>query len=479
MTAATRESPTAHGARGPHRLVVGLGASGISALRYLARLGDALTVTDSRAAPAGIDALRAEFPQVEFRLGGFTAPEPLSQFREAVVSPGVSLDEPFVQALLAAGVPVIGDIELFARAIAGHACRVVGITGSNGKSTVTTLVGEMAHAAGLRVKVGGNLGTPALDLLADDTELYVLELSSFQLETTHSLACSAAAYLNLSEDHLDRHGTMQAYGTIKSRIFRGCGVAVVNRDDPATREGAEQARSCVSFGLHDPGAANERSYTLRRPQTLRPELAPVEAALAVVEPVRDPDHPRGVTPLLAMRALRIQGLHNVANALAALALADALGLQREASLRALSEFGGLPHRCQFVAERGGVTWLNDSKGTNVGSTLAALQGLDAPIVWLGGGQGKGQDFRPLARPLAEKGRAALLFGQDAEAIEQAIYGALPVYREPDMAQALARARTLAQPGDRVLLSPACASLDQFRNYVERGERFSAWVREHA
>ena len=444
--------------QGQRILVVGLGASGTSALRYLSRAGATVTVTDSRAAPAGIDALRAEFPDVAFHLGAFDAPRPLSQFAEAVVSPGIALDEPFAKALVAAQVPVVGDVELFAR---DARAPVVGITGSNGKSTVTTLVGEMARAAGLRVKVGGNLGTPALDLLADDVQLYVLELSSFQLETTRSLACAAAAFLNLSEDHLDRHGTMAVYGEIKSRIFRRCDVAVVNRDDAATRagsgDGGSKTGKVASFGLGAPGG--DAQYGLVEHRGERWLAAP--------------------GPVMPVSALRIQGLHNAANALAALALADAVGIARDASIEALQRFPGLPHRCEFIAQRHGITWLNDSKGTNVGSTLAALQGLDAPIVWLGGGQGKGQDFVPLARPLAQKGRAALLFGQDAQAIEDAIVGALPVYREPDMTAALQRARSIARAGDRVLLSPACASLDQFRNYVERGERFAAWVQEHA
>ncbi len=443
---------------GQRLLVVGLGASGTSALRYLAREGADLVVTDSRPAPAGIQTLRAEFPQAEFRLGAFDAPRPLTQFREAVVSPGVALDEAFVKELVAAGVTVIGDIELFARHLARvPSPGVIGVTGSNGKSTVTTLVGEMAKAAGWNVKVGGNLGTPALDLLSADAALYVLELSSFQLETTHTLACRAAAFLNLTEDHLDRHGTMASYAAAKARVFRGCDVAVVNRDDVATRDGSGQAKAVTNFGLD---AASGADYGVET----------IEGARWLAQ---------GATPLLAQSALRIQGLHNLANALAALALADAAGIPRESSLRALQEFPGLAHRCEFIAEKHGITWLNDSKGTNVGSTLAALNGLDAPIVWLGGGQGKGQDFKPLAQPLAEKGRAALLFGQDAKTIEDAIFGALPVYREADMDAALFRARSLAQSGDRVLLSPACASLDQFRNYVERGERFSAWVRENA
>jgi UDP-N-acetylmuramoylalanine--D-glutamate ligase len=437
-------------------LVVGLGASGASALRYLVAQGADVAVTDSREHPAGVDALRAEFPQVAFHLGGFATSVPLRQLAEAVVSPGISPDEPFVRELARSGVSVVGDVELFARAANAP---VIGITGSNGKSTVTTLVGEMARAAGMGVKVGGNLGTPALDLLSDDAELYVLELSSFQLETTSSLRCRAATVLNLSEDHLDRHGSMAAYGRIKSRIFDRCDVAVTNRDDSATVLNASAARELRSFGVGVPGNIGEYGLIERDGDT----------ELSVCESQGAP------TTLLGMGELQIVGRHNAANALAALALADAAGIPRDASLQALKQFRGLPHRCQLAGVLRGVRYVNDSKGTNVGATLAAIAGLGGPLVWLGGGQGKGQDFVPLARPLADKGRAAVLFGADAEQIEQAIFGALPVYREADMVAALERACGVAEPGDSVLLSPACASLDQFRNYVERGERFTAWV----
>ncbi|NKF22927.1 UDP-N-acetylmuramoyl-L-alanine--D-glutamate ligase [Solimonas marina] len=439
---------------GQRVLVVGLGLSGASALRYLAREGADLVVTDSRAAPKGIEDLRAQYPRFEFRLGAFSAPQPLSQFATAVVSPGVPLDAPFVKELVAAGVEIVGDVELFARALdtSPAACRpprVIGITGSNGKSTVTTLVGEMAKAAGLRVAVGGNLGTPALDLLGDDVELYVLELSSFQLETTHTLCCVAATVLNLSQDHLDRHGTMEHYGRVKARIFSGCAHAVVNRDDAAVM--ALAPADATTFGLDAPTVGH---YGLRDGQ----------ASLAA-----------GDDALLPVAELKIFGLHNAANALAALALADAAGIAREASLVALRAFGGLPHRCEFVATVDGVGYFNDSKGTNVGSTLAALNGLPAPIVWLGGGQGKGQSFVELREALARKGRAAVLFGEDAGAIEHDIFGALPIWREADMSGALQRARALAEAGDRVLLSPACASFDQFKSYVDRGEQFRAAV----
>ncbi|WP_028009011.1 UDP-N-acetylmuramoyl-L-alanine--D-glutamate ligase [Solimonas flava] len=436
---------------GQQILIVGLGASGASALRYLDRAGARLTVTDSRAAPAGIDALRAAHPRAEFHLGAFTAPAPLTQYALAVVSPGVSLDEPFVRELAAAGVEIVGDVELFARAARAP---VVGITGSNGKSTVTTLVGEMAKAAGWRVAVGGNLGTPALDLLDDAVELYVLELSSFQLETTHTLHCAAATILNLSQDHLDRHGTMAHYGRVKARIFNGCRAAIINRDDPAVT--ALAPAGALSFGLDAPAAGH---------YGLRADASGADAVLAC-----------GDEAVLPLAELKIFGLHNAANALAALALADAVGVPRAASVAALRAFTGLPHRCEFVARVDGVDYFNDSKGTNVGSTLAALHGLPAPIVWLGGGQGKGQSFVELREALARKGRAAVLYGQDAALIERDVDGALPVWREADLHTALRRARALAQPGDRVLLSPACASFDQFKGYVDRGEQFRAAVR---
>jgi UDP-N-acetylmuramoylalanine--D-glutamate ligase len=443
---------------GERVLVVGLGVSGASALRHVVREGADVVATDSRAAPAGIDALRAQFPQIEFRLGALSAPQPLSQFSMAVVSPGIALDELFVRELAAAGIEIVGDIELFARAVsASHVSRftphVVGITGSNGKSTVTTLVGEMAKAAGIRVAIGGNLGTPALDLLADEVELYVLELSSFQLETTRSLRCAAAAVLNLSQDHLDRHGTMERYGAIKRRVYDGCGTAVFNREDAATTPPVSTPR-LASFGLDQP---QEGHYGVREIDG--------EAWLC-----------HGGTGLTSHVPLRIFGRHNWANALAALALADAVGIDRVAQLAALHDFAGLPHRCEFVRELDGVRYFNDSKGTNVGSTLAALNGLPAPIVWLGGGQGKGQSFAELREPLARKGRAAVLFGEDAAAIERDIHGATPVYRESNLFDALIRARGLAVAGDQVLLSPACASFDQFRNYVERGDRFREAVR---
>ena len=426
-------------------LVIGLGKTGASAVRFLLREGAEVTVTDSRANPPGLNEVKS-LAGVEFRLGGFYAP---AAPKLAVLSPGVSPQEAFVRELVAARVEVVGDVELFARKALAP---VIGITGANGKSTVTSLVGEMARVAGVRAPTGGNLGTPALDLLDETAQLYVLELSSFQLETARSLRCKAATVLNLSEDHLDRHGSFDAYAAAKARIYTGCETAIVNRDDAAVMKWAPQ--NPVSFGLTAPSVGH---YGLIRDGG--------EAWLA-----------RGPQKLLPVSALKIAGWHNAANALAALALADAAGIPRDAALTALREFPGLRHRCEFVAEIGGVRWYNDSKGTNVGATLAALQGLSGPLVWLGGGQGKGQDFSPLCAPLTEKGRAAVVYGQDADALEACLKQTLPTHREPDLVATVSRARALAQAGDTVLLSPACASLDQFRNYEERGARFCALVK---
>lgn len=430
-------------------LVAGLGASGISAVRYLLAEGAEVHAWDATRSPPRLAEISDKLDTKNIYSQENLTNIPYASYVAGVVSPGISLTHPLVKGLADAGVPVIGDIELFARAANAP---VIGITGSNGKSTVTTLVGEMAKSAGWNVGVGGNLGTPALDLLKPDAQLYVLELSSFQLETTQSLHCKAATILNLSQDHLDRHLTMENYGAIKARIFASCEHAVVNREDAAVM--ALAPTDAVTFGVNVPAATHYG-------------LIDHHGELWLVV---------GDTPLAPQSALKIFGLHNAANALAALALADAAGIPRDASLKALRDFAGLPHRCEFVAETAGVAYFNDSKGTNVGSTLAAINGLPAPILWLAGGQGKGQDFSELREPLARKGRAAILFGEDAYRIEQDIAGALPVYQETDMYTALQRARDLARPGDRVLLSPACASFDQFTSYLDRGEKFRAAVK---
>jgi UDP-N-acetylmuramoylalanine--D-glutamate ligase len=449
----TAMSPTT--AQQPRTLIAGLGATGLSVARHLAACGEIFAVVDSRPAPPGLAALRAQYPEVPVFLGPLDA-ELLARATRIIASPGLALSEPALAAAAGAGVEILGDIELFARAARAP---VVAITGSNGKSTVTELVGAMAAAAGRRVAVGGNLGTPALDLLGDEVELYVLELSSFQLETTASLAAEVATVLNLSPDHLDRHGDLAAYRRAKRRIYRGARQLVVNRDDPATEALTAPGVRHWSFGLSAPAGPTEFGLVARADG----------AWLA-----------RGDRPLLAVSELRVAGRHNVANALAALALGTAAGLAEAAMCAALRAFRGLPHRCQVVLERDGITWIDDSKATNVGAAIAALAGLDrgtANLVLIAGGQGKGQDFAELAAALPGRVRLAILIGAAAAAIEAAIAGRVPVARADSMVAAVARARAAARPGDLVLLAPACASFDMFTGYADRGECFVRAARE--
>ena len=436
-------------------LIVGLGKTGLSCARYLSRQGIEVAITDSRRKPPGLQAVSDEMPDLALFLGGFDS-EVFEAAEQLVVSPGVSVAEPLIQAALARGVPVIGDIELFARAVKAP---VAAITGSNGKSTVTTLLAEMARYAGWKTAVGGNLGDPALDLLDGDNSFYVVELSSFQLETTHSLRAKAAAVLNVSRDHMDRYPDMDAYAAAKSTVYRGAEVGVINRDDE---------RVVAMGGL----ARQETGFTLGRPQGTDYGLIEYrgEAWLS-----------RGEQPLLPVSELRVSGRHNLANALAALALGEASGLPMPAMLEALRHFRGLAHRTQLVAERNGVRWYNDSKGTNVGATIAALEGLHSTggsgrTLLIAGGEGKGADFGPLAPVVGRTARAVVLMGQDAEVIEQALNASgVPLLRADDMDDAVAKAARHARPGDRVLLSPACASFDMFRDYMARGEAFMAAV----
>jgi UDP-N-acetylmuramoylalanine--D-glutamate ligase len=434
-------------------LVVGLGKTGMSCARFLARRGAAVAVTDTRLEPPGLEAIRRELPDVALFLGGFDR----SAFAAAelvVVSPGVSVEEPAIREARARGVPVLGDVELFARSAQAP---VAAITGSNGKSTTTMLLGEMARIAGRRAAVGGNLGEPALDLLDPAIELYVLELSSFQLETTESLAPAVATVLNLSPDHMDRYPDLAAYAAAKARIFRSATVAVVNRDDPAVTA--------------MPGGRERRGFTLGEP-----------AAGDYGVRLRDgsPWLCRGDEPLIAAAAVAIPGSHNRANALAALAMGDALGLPPEAMREALRSFRGLRHRTELVAEIDGVRFYDDSKGTNVGATAAALEGFadgtPARTVLIAGGDGKGQDFTALGPLLARTARCVVLIGRDAPLIEAALDPATPRVHARDMAEAVRVAAGQASPGDRVLLSPACASFDMFRNYEHRGDVFAEAVR---
>lgn len=424
-------------------LVVGLGSTGLSCVRYFLERGIPCAVADSRAEPPGLDALKALDPELAVLP---LEADTLARAGRLVVSPGVSLEEPAVAAAIDAGVRVCGDIDLF---VEEAQAPVVGITGSNGKSTVTALLGEMVAAAGRRVGVGGNLGTPALDLLNDDVELYVLELSSFQLERAGKLGLALASVLNLSPDHMDRHHTMQAYHAAKHRIFLNCQGVVFNREDPLSRPLQADSVPAWSFGLDAP---DRQGYGLR--------LHEGEQWVF-----------REFAPFMPAAEIRLVGRHNLANAVAALAMGELLELPADAMREALGTFPGLPHRSQLVGEADGLRFVNDSKATNPGATLAALKGFDGGLVLILGGQGKGADFEELAAEAARHCRAVVLMGEDAALLDAALPAALPRQHAESMDAAVEAAVSVAEPGDVVLLSPACASFDMFTGFAQRGDAF--------
>ena len=431
-------------------VIVGMGRTGLSVARHLQRCGFGLAMTDTRESPPELAGVQALGSAVITRTGGFDA-RLLEKADIVVTSPGVPLDDPFFMQARARGLDIVGDIELFARAADAP---VVGITGTNGKSTVTTLLGRMAERAGVRVRVGGNLGQPALDLLdRGPCDLYVLELSSFQLDTTHSLRLKAAVVLNVSPDHMDRYATFDHYAASKARIYANCETAIVNADEPDVVRMPRTGTRVISFGVAE------------------------KADFALTNSGGEPWLARRGAALLPLSALKISGRHNAANALATLALGDALRLPLAPMLEELRDFPGLPHRAQWVADVNGVRYLSDSKGTNVGATLAAVGGLAGPLVLIAGGDGKGQDFTPLAHAFRGKVRTAVLLGRDAALIETALAGVCHTARVATMEEAVRAAARFAQPGDTVLLSPACSSLDMFRDYAERGTVFAAAVKE--
>lgn len=446
----------------PHgvTVVVGLGISGRAICRHLARRETPFMVVDTRQTPPGLADFQAAHPTVEVYCGPLTAID-FTHAYEIVVSPGVDPRSPGLEGLLerhnpATGEPmVVGEIALFTRAANAP---IAAITGSNAKSTVTSLLGEMARAAGVNAAVGGNLGTAALDLLANhpDADLYILELSSFQLETTPYLGAASVAFLNICEDHFDRHGDMAAYQLAKQRIFLGAQHAIVNADDPLTWPNNSVA-ALEMFTAAPPSGQN----------------------WGLVENAGQVTLTQGESPWLNAGALTMTGRHNYLNALAALAMGRALGFAKQPMCDALRRFKGLPHRSELIATLNGVTWVNDSKGTNVGATLAAINGisptLKGQLILLAGGVGKGADFTPLAAPLATCAKAALLFGADAASLSAALSASLHVEQVDDLTQAMEAAWLMAEPGDCVLLSPACASFDQFTSYQARGEAFRSWV----
>ena len=435
-----------------HRvLIVGLGMTGLSCARYLSSHGIEVAVTDSREQPPGLETLRTELPDVAVFTGSFDE-QVFASADELIVSPGVSLKHPLIQQAISAGKKVLGDVELFAQQVTAP---VLVVTGSNGKSTVTSLLGIMAREAGLDARVGGNIGKPVLDLPSEqEPDCYILELSSFQLEYTHSLNAQVATVLNISEDHMDRYDSLEDYITAKQRAFRGSGVMVLNRDDLRVMNLAEPVRKIITFGLDEP---EKSDYGIRRQNG--------DVLLC-----------RGESVLLKGNELLIPGLHNVANALAALAIGEAAGFAQSAMIEAIRGFKGLAHRSQFVAEINDVRWYNDSKATNVGATAAALNGLEEPVVLIAGGEGKGADFTDLKAPVKQKARAVILIGKAAGEIAQVLEEAVETRFASDMSEAVNLANEIARPGDSVLLSPACASFDMFKNFEHRGEVFMKAVR---
>jgi len=498
-------------------VIVGLGRTGLSCARYLRKHGWQIAVTDTRAHPPEVEALRQLDASIPVRVGGLDT-KLLDDAVCVVASPGVSLADPFFLEAKHRGLEIVGDIELFSRAVDAP---VIGITGTNGKSTVTTLVGRMAERAGSKVRVGGNLGEPALDLLGESeadarTELYVLELSSFQLEATSSLDLTSAAVLNVSPDHLDRYASVEDYAAAKARIFARCDTAVINLDDPLVVAMTKPSQRTLSFSLRPSAGADYTVADHNAPTIIAPGSDQRSgfdrraghdrrAARAASESVTSDNsssagvtsissRPRNTTPpgsaaadrlwlvrrgelLLPLAAMKIQGLHNAANALAALALGEAAGLPLPVMLQELVSFTGLPHRSQWVAEIRGVTYINDSKGTNVGATIAAVAGMMGPLVVIAGGDGKNQDFKPLREAFRGKVRHVVLIGRDAAAIAEAISGVCPFEHCESLEDAVRTAARVAKKGDTVLLSPACASLDMFRDYTHRGAVFTQAVKE--
>ncbi|HZZ94781.1 MAG TPA: UDP-N-acetylmuramoyl-L-alanine--D-glutamate ligase [Usitatibacter sp.] len=446
---------------GRNILVLGLGDTGLSALRWLARQGARLRAADTRAAPPALATLQREHPRVRVALGSF-APSLLAGVDTIVASPGVALRDPFLREAAAQGIEIVGDVEVFGREMARmlQRPRLIGVTGTNGKSTVTALAAEMGAAAGLRSRAIGNIGVPVLDALVPAAsgelpELLVIELSSYQLETTSSLPLDAATMLNVTQDHLDRYDSLADYARAKERIFAHCRTRVVNRDDAFSR--AMAGGTTWSFGLGEPRGGSEWGLDAGR-RTLR----------------------HGDEDLVRVDEMAMPGLHNVANGLAAHALGTAVGLAPEAMARTLREFRGLPHRVQPVAEARGVRFYDDSKGTNVGAAVAALEGFDVPVVLIAGGDGKQQDFAPLAPAVKAHARAVVLIGRDGPAIGRALAATgVPLREAASMPDAVSAALELARPGDAVLLSPACASFDMFRNYGHRGDVFAAAARAAA
>jgi UDP-N-acetylmuramoylalanine--D-glutamate ligase len=454
--------------RGKHILILGLGESGLAMARWCARQGAILRVADTRREPPFLATLRGDLPEAEFVAGEFDKSH-LAGIDLVALSPGLSGGLMVLIHARAQGIPVVGEIELFAWALHDLGVRdttqVIAITGTNGKTTTTALVGHLCHSAGVDTEVAGNISPAALDALMTRLDggrlprIWVLELSSFQLETLESLGAEAATVLNISDDHLDRYESLDEYALVKSRVFQGHGAQVLNRQDSRVRKMAIAGRRLISFGIDSPAVNDD--FGLRANSR---------------DGHGEPWLVQGDRFLLPLAQLPIAGLHNAANAMAALALCNAVGIATAALLDGLRSFRGLPHRVEKVAEFRGVAYYDDSKGTNVGATVAALEGLGRKVAIILGGDGKGQDFAPLREAVRSHARAVVLIGRDAHLIKTALVDSgVPIENAVDMESAVRLCADRARPGDAVLLSPACASWDMYRNYAHRAEVFVAAV----
>lgn len=432
-------------------MIVGLGRTGFACANFLAKQNIYADIMDNRNNPPFLSALKERLPDCNVYLEPFNSiPDDIESL---IVSPGVSCKEPFIQNAIRQHKRVISDIELFVYYVNAP---VIAVTGSNGKSTVTTLIGKMIEAAGLKVAVGGNLGTPAVELLSEvPPDFYVLEVSSFQLDLTYYLPVSASVVLNITQDHMDRYETMDEYVASKQQVYRNARIAIINKEDP------------IVLSM-DTGKAKTIYFT---------QAEPKEGELGLR--IRQGKHwlCYGSKTLMPVSELQIRGTHNQSNVLAAFALAYAIGLPIEAMLESARRFQGLPHRCQLVSESKGIKWFNDSKATNVGAAIAAINGMQERIVLIAGGDGKGADFIPLKLAIKNKVRAAVLLGRDAKEIDNLLKSVVKTVCVDTMKDAVYAASDIAKPGDSVLLAPACASLDMYKNYEARGDDFSACVKQ--
>ncbi len=433
-----------------------MGKTGIASVSFLVKQGQrVIHIMDNRPNPPGLKVLKQEFPNISYTINHFDQGK-LLQADEIIISPGLSRQEPVIVAAIKQGIPVISEIELFSRYVNAP---VVAITGSNGKSTVTTLLGAMAKQAGWKTQVGGNLGTPAIELICTPApDIYILELSSFQLESTYSLQTKAAVVLNISEDHQDRYDNLAGYITAKQRIFNGAENVLLNNDDAYVLKMLPANQPYLSFGI------NTGNYRITKHQ-----------GQDYLSRVSEPN----ILPLVPVKSMRLQGQIACKNALAALALGEIIGLPQIAMLETLATFSGLAHRCAWVANYQGIDFFNDSKATNVGATIAAITNLGKKghIIIILGGEAKGADFAPLAEVAKEYCRASILIGKDASIIAKTLAGLMPLYNVETMHQAVEKATKIAKPGEAVLLSPACASFDMFDNYEHRGQVFEKSVQQ--